>query len=75
MGSGVERAVGGGVLADPKGLTVGVDGLEMDGAGRTSGDDAELDGSLLGGFTGGDGAAESQGKKGQEQGGCGQHDD
>ena len=44
-----ERAVCGGFLADVEGLAAGVDGLEVDRGGGTSGYEFELDGLVVAG--------------------------
>ena len=61
----LDGTVGGGLLADPEGLAVGVDGLEVDRGGGAGGNGTEAEGGVVG--AGGDWGGESQGEEGQEE--------
>lgn len=64
-----DRAVGGGVLADPEALAVGVDGLQVDGARGAGGDEAEgAWGRFLAGEDGFGGGEEGE-EGGEDEGG------
>lgn len=61
----LDRTVSGGFLADPEGLAVGVDGLEVDRRGGAGGDGAEAERGVVGAR--GDWSGEGQGEEGQEE--------
>lgn len=63
-----DGAVGGGVLADPEALAVGVDGLQVDGAGGAGGDEAEGAWGRLAGDDGFGGGEEGE-EGGEDKGG------
>lgn len=63
-----DGAVGGGVLADPEALAVGVDGLQVDGARGAGGDEAERGWGRLAGEDGFGGGEEGE-EGGEDEGG------